>query len=130
MRLRALLVFLISVLSVAQEFRGTVQGDVTDPSHSAVAGASVALKSIDTGIERSVNANETGHYVFTFVAPGAYTLSVKASGFKTTVREGIQLSINDSLRVDVEMALGQTNETVQVTGEGRPCNRSRLRSDL
>ncbi|MCZ2147407.1 MAG: TonB-dependent receptor [Bryobacterales bacterium] len=107
----------ITSLGFAQEFRGTVQGDITDPTHATIVGASVTLRNIDTSIERAVKSDEGGHYIFTFVAPGNYSLTVAAAGFKTTVRDGIKLSINDSLRVDVEVALGQTSETVQVTGQ-------------
>jgi hypothetical protein len=110
-------IFLLCATLPAQEFRGIVQGDITDPSHAAVAGASVALRNVETGIERTTATDESGHYVFPFVAPGGYTLTIKAAGFKTTVRDGIQLSINDTLRVDAELPLGQASDTVQVTGE-------------
>src|SRR2546428_7453065 len=110
-------IFLLCGALSAQEFRGTVQGDVTDPSHAALANAGVTLRNVETGIERTAVTDESGHYVFPFVAPGGYTLTVKAVGFKTTVREGIQLSINDSLRVDAELPLGQASDTVQVTGD-------------
>ena len=109
--------FLIASLSSAQEFRGTLQGDVTDPTKAAVSNAAVSLKNADTGIERSMVSDESGHYLFTFVAPGTYTLTIKSPGFKTTVREKVKLSINDSLSVDIEIPLGQSTETVQVTGE-------------
>lgn len=115
---RSLFLFLtLTSLAAAQEFRGTIQGDVTDPTRAAVVGATVVLRNVDTAIEQTVNSDDQGHYLFTFVPPGPYTITVKASGFKTTVREGIRLSISDTLKVDVEMPLGQANETVQVTGE-------------
>ncbi len=108
---------LLAGVGSGQEFRGTVQGDITDPTHATIAGASVTLRNIDTTIERTAKTDDGGHYIFTFVAPGNYSLTVAAAGFKTTVRDGIKLSINDTLRVDVEVALGQTTETVQVTGQ-------------
>jgi hypothetical protein len=101
----------------AQEFRATLQGNVMDPSQAGVPNATATLRNLETGIERDTTADETGHYLFPYVAPGRYTLTVKASGFKTTVREGVTLSINDNLRLDVELPLGQASDTVQVTGE-------------
>jgi Carboxypeptidase regulatory-like domain len=109
--------FLIGSLLPAQEFRGTIQGDVTDPTHAAVTSASVALRNIETAIERTVVSDGSGHYLFTFVAPGNYSVTVKAPGFKTTVRDNVRLSISDNLSVDIELPLGQASETVQVTGE-------------
>ena len=44
-------------------------------------------------------------------------MTVEAPGFKTTVRDGIVLSVNDNLRLDLQLPLGQAAETVQVTGE-------------
>ena len=101
--------FLIGSLLPAQEFRGTIQGDVTDPTHAALVSASVVLRNIETAIERTVVSDGSGHYLFTFVAPGNYTVTVKAPGFKTTVRDNVRLSISDNLSVDIELPLGQAS---------------------
>jgi hypothetical protein len=77
----------------------------------------VILKNGDTGIERAVPSDEDGHYLFPYVAPGTYSLTVEAKGFKTTVRNGVVLSVNDNLKLDLQLALGQAAETVQVMGE-------------
>src|SRR5689334_17592790 len=108
---------LIAGSLAAQEFRATLQGTITDPSQSAIPNASVTLKNSETGIERSVPSGEDGHYLFPFVAPGTYSVTVEAPGFKTTVRDGVILSVNDNLKLDVQLPLGQAAETVQVTGE-------------
>src|SRR5260370_27171944 len=97
----ALLAYLFTLSTLAQEFRATVQGTITDPSQAAVPNATATLKNLETGIERDTTADTTGHYLFSFVVPGSYSLTVKAQGFKTTVREGIQVSINDNLKLDV-----------------------------
>src|SRR5579885_2760770 len=110
------LVFLSGAV-LAQEFRATLQGNSTDPSQAGVPNAPVTLKNVETGIERDTTSDETGHYLFSYVAPGSYSLRVAASGFRTFVREGIELSINDSLRLDVQLTLGPASETVQVSGE-------------
>ena len=101
----------------AQEFRATLQGDITDPSQAAVPNATVTLKNVETGIERSIPSDPAGHYLFQFVVPGRYTLTVKAAGFKTTVRDGITLSLNDNIRLDVQLPLGEAAETVSVVGD-------------
>jgi hypothetical protein len=112
-----LLTCALTLSTLAQEFRGTLQGTVTDPSGAGVPDATATLRNVETGIERNETTDPTGHYLFTFVVPGKYALALKASGFKTTVRDAIQLSVSDSLRVDVDMPLGQASDTVQVTGE-------------
>src|SRR5436189_5868176 len=110
-------VLLLAGSVAAQEFRATLQGTITDPSQAAIPNASVVLRNTDTAIERSVPSGEDGHYVFPFVAPGNYSLTVEAPGFKTTVRDGVVLSINDNLKLDLQLPLGQAAEKVQVTGE-------------
>jgi hypothetical protein len=100
-----------------QEFRATLQGTITDPSQAAIPKASVILKNADTAIERAVLSDDDGHYLFPYVAPGNYSLTVEATGFKTTVRNDVVLSINDNFKLDLQLPLGQAAETVQVTGE-------------
>jgi hypothetical protein len=116
-RKTVLAVLLISGNVAAQEFRATLQGTITDPSQAAVPKALVTLKNTETGIGREMPADENGHYLFPYVSPGNYSMTVEAVGFKTTVREGVVLSVNDNLKLDVQLPLGQAAETVQVTGE-------------
>jgi len=93
----SLLICLFGASALAQEFRATLQGGIADPSQAAVPKAAVTLKNLETGIQHETTSDAAGHYVFTFVPPGSYTLTVKAAGFKTTIREGILLSIHDNL---------------------------------
>ena len=68
-------------------------------------------------IERDAASYASGHYLFPFVVPGSYSMTVKAADFKTTLRDGIKVSVNNNLKVDIDMPLGQASDTVQVTGE-------------
>src|SRR5438034_6164296 len=111
------LAVLLVIESSAQEFRATLHGTITDPSRAHIAGASLLLKHTATGVERTAAADDAGHYVFQFLPPGTYALTTRAPGFKTDIREEVQLSLGDNLRLDVELAIGQANETVTVTGD-------------
>lgn len=102
---------------LAQEFRATLQGTVSDPSNAGVPNATITLRNVDTGIEREATTDTAGYYLFQFVVPGNYSLTAKASGFKTAVRDGVQLSISDSARVDVALALGAASETISVSAD-------------
>ena len=97
-----------------QEFRATLQGTVSDPGRASLPGAAVTLHNNDTGIDRQSIANESGDYVFSFVVPGSYTLTVRAAGFKTSVRDNVKLSVNDNTRIDIDMEVGQVTETLEV----------------
>src|SRR5262245_37746282 len=81
----------------AQEFRGTLQGTITDPSKATIVGAEVVLKNIGTAVERTASTDSEGHYVFQFLPPGNYSLSTRAPGFKTIVHESIVLSLAENV---------------------------------
>ena len=58
--LYALLVFVFTSAAVAQTFRGSIQGTVTDSSGAAVPGAQVKVFSPDTGLSRTMTTNDVG----------------------------------------------------------------------
>jgi hypothetical protein len=72
-------IWLLVLPVFGQEFGGTVQGTVTDPSGARIPQTDLTLKGIQTGITRSEKADGTGYYSFTFVLPGSYTLEATAS---------------------------------------------------
>src|SRR5262245_54100434 len=90
------LLLLLAGSASAQEFRATLQGTVTDPSQAAVPKATVILRNVDTSIERDTPSDDNGHYLIPFVAPGNYSVTISAPGFRTTVRNGVVLSANDN----------------------------------
>ncbi|MBI3473792.1 MAG: TonB-dependent receptor [Candidatus Solibacter usitatus] len=111
-------VLVLACLSLtAQEFRATLQGTVTDPSKAAIVGADVTLRNTATSVERKGLSDNTGHYLFQFLPPGPYSLTIKAAGFKTEVRDGVSLSLGDNTRIDVELPVGQATEMVSVVGD-------------
>jgi hypothetical protein len=110
-------VLLCTSVVVAQDFRATLQGTVTDQSDAMIAAAMVSLRNVETGVERSTTTNPSGFYLFQFLPIGNYTLTVRASGFQNLVREGIRLEVGANVRVDVSMQIGEAAQTVQVTAE-------------
>ena len=99
----------------AQEFRATVSGTVTDPSGAVVPGAQVTVRETSTGTITRATSDSAGQYVVPFLLPGSYTITVKASGFQTLVRAGIQLQAQEHPVIDLKLTVGQTTQTVTVT---------------
>ena len=54
----------------AQESRGTIRGEVTDPTHAVVPNAKVTLHNVGTGAELTKQVDTSGFYVFDPVIPG------------------------------------------------------------
>ena len=94
----------------------TLRGVVKDPNGAIVAGASVTLKSVRTQSERKTKTNNDGIYVFSAIEPSNYELKVEAGGFKVLSQTGITISPGDNRGLDVKLEIGQTSETVTVSG--------------
>ena len=84
-RVLALAIFFTSVY--AQEFRGVINGLVTDPSENALTNARVTAKNQATNEQSSATTTQQGNYTIPFLIPGRYTVTVQAPGFKAATRE-------------------------------------------
>ena len=104
----------VSLAVIAQDFRATLQGTVTDPQSANVGGAAVVLTNAETAMERTMTTKEDGFYAFPYLPPGTYSLSVKAAGFSTAVRDKVTLNLSQVLREDVALSLGAATETIRV----------------
>lgn len=108
---------MLTLPSNAQEVRASLSGIVSDPTGAAVAGASVALTSVERNTTATVQTNELGNYVFSFVVPGNYTLSVERTGFKKYVRQAIVLAAQDRARADVILEIGEMTQSVTIEAD-------------
>src|SRR5438477_4980761 len=82
---------LLPALTRAQDYRGKVQGSVTDASHAAFPGAKVTLRNLGTGVEATRQTNEEGRYIFDFVESGDYMIRVEVPGFKKYEQQNIKV---------------------------------------
>jgi hypothetical protein len=112
----SILAIALAATVAAQDFRSTLQGTVSDPQQAAVANAAVSLRNTSTGQDRATTTNEDGFYIFQFLPPGNYELTIKAPGFRTSVEKGLELAVTQTVRKDVALVLGDTAETVNVVG--------------
>jgi Carboxypeptidase regulatory-like domain/TonB-dependent Receptor Plug Domain/TonB dependent receptor len=108
----------LSIAVQAQSYTGSITGIVTDPNSAVIANANVSLTSVETGLTRSAISNGEGEYIFTSLPPGSYTLRISVEGF--SAREiRVQLSVSQQLRLDAQLKVGGTVETLDViAGEG------------
>src|SRR5579872_3768570 len=113
-----LAMFLIGVSShLMGQATGTISGFVTDPSGSAIPDAKVTATQTEQQIERTVSTNAEGSYTFNAVPPGDYSIAAEKTGFQRLIRTGAGLTVNQNLRVDLGLRLGQTSQEVTVSGE-------------
>ena len=114
-----LMTLMLPAVSDAQQLYGSVTGTVKDESGAAIPGATVAIVSDGTALERTTVSNETGTYSFTNVQAGTYAVKVSLQGFKEFVETGVPVSVNTVSRVDVTLAVGALNEMVTVVSESQ-----------
>ena len=113
-----LAVMLLSSLpSWAQVTGATLSGTVTDPSGALVPQAGISIKNLATGISTSVSTNADALYSAPNLLPGNYEVTVSASGFKTEVRSGINLTVGAQQVLNVALQVGQATQQVEVAGE-------------
>jgi hypothetical protein len=91
-------------LCLAQESRATIMGRVTDPSGALVPGAKVRAVNLATNAGGASVSNESGNNQVPYLLPGMYRVTVESSGFKTAVRDQLELRVSE--RVALDFSLG------------------------
>src|SRR5215471_8859767 len=115
----ALCLALLAFTAMAQ-YRGGIQGVVTDPTGGWVPDATITLTSKETSIKRSTKTNETGGYALPGLPPGTYSLSVEKAGFTKKVLDEVVITGDQSQSLNVGLAVGQVTESVNVTEASVP----------
>jgi outer membrane receptor protein involved in Fe transport len=110
---------LIARTGYAQSSRGTVVGTVRDASGAVLPGVSVTVTNTGTNISRSAVTNESGDYVFAELNIGTYSVSGELPGFKTAVLSRLQLDVDQRLRADLLMQVGEVSDKVDVVAEAQ-----------
>ena len=105
---------------LAQTFRGTVLGTVTDSSGAAVPGATVTIKNLDTGLTRVVTTSEDGSYAAPELPIGTYSVNVEKAGFKVGILLSVKVEVATERRADVTLQPGQLAQTVEVQADELP----------
>jgi hypothetical protein len=107
--------FLLSIVSgLAQDYRGRVEGIVTDQTKSVIAGATVTLSNVNTGIKVTHQTSDTGLYLFDLVDPGSYSITVEQPGFGKFVQENIVVQTRGDVTVNAMLSPGAVQQNIIV----------------
>src|ERR1035437_4688874 len=122
MKLHLLVVFVLlsTAMLVGQTFRGTILGSVTDPSGAVVAGATVKVRNVATGLERTTVTSADGSYSVPELPIGTYSVAVTQTGFQTFVTTGVAVDVATERRVDAALKTGAVTTRVEVSAEDLP----------
>jgi hypothetical protein len=108
---------LCNIQANAQQFLGSIKGEVSDPTGARVAGATVVAQDMTTNFKTTAKANATGTYALPSLTPDTYTVTLTAPGFKQSVRKDIVLTAGQAQQVDFVLALGDSTESVNVSAD-------------
>ena len=101
----------------AQIGAGALTGSVVDQAGAAVPGATVTVIAVGTNRSRTVVTDERGSYAVPGLAPGAYRVRVELSGFRPLTREAVRLATGETVRLDLQLALGGLTDAITVTAD-------------
>jgi hypothetical protein len=99
----------------SQAVNATIVGTVSDVGGGMVPKAKVIITETNTGIAHAGLTNESGNFTFPDLPPGVYSVTVEQPGFKKETKSGVNVSVNSTARVDVQLTPGSVSETVEVS---------------
>ncbi len=100
---------------------GQITGTVTDPTGAAIQSATVDVKSLGTGANRTVTTGSSGDYSVTNLLPGEYNVSASASGFART-EQRVTVAVGGRVGQDFKLEVGTSSAVVEVSASAVQVN--------
>jgi len=101
----------------AQTVSATMVGTVSDKAGAATPNAKVTVVDLSTNIPHEALSNGSGNYSIPNLAPGTYSVTVEAPGFRRETRPSLDVVVNTTTRVDFELQPGAVSDTITVTDQ-------------
>jgi hypothetical protein len=112
----SLLAFVIGTCAItAQQINGRIHGRIVDQSGAALVDARVTVRRVETGAVRRATSGSGGLYAVPALAPGGYSVSVEADGFRPASGEPVQLVIGGQARADFGLEVGSASDAITVS---------------
>jgi outer membrane receptor protein involved in Fe transport len=100
-----------------QTTTATLLGTVKDQGGAVIANATVTVKSLETGQQRTVKTDSEGRYRIGQLPPGSYEVTAEQSGFNSEIRNSIPLTVGSEAAVDFTLTVGTVTDKVVIKGE-------------
>src|SRR5688500_15342920 len=112
------LAILIAVLGARVEgqiITGSIVGTVKDTTGAVLPGVSIVVKNLERNQVRNALTNETGTYSIPLLPFGKYKVTAEFTSFKSQVKTGIELQVEQRLNINFVLEVGAVSERVIVT---------------
>jgi hypothetical protein len=120
LRLLALLILLAS--AAVSQTTANLTGTVVDATGAVLSGARISARQMDTGLIREVRTNATGRFAVPNLPPGQYELRAEAPKFRPLVRKGLELTVGETVELNLTLDVGAAESEVTVTAHAAPVN--------
>src|SRR5689334_10336995 len=108
---------LLSITTARADELATLTGYVTDPIGLHVTGVKVQATNIETNVSYFGESNSEGLFRIGGIPSGSYRVVVQKTGFKTTVKQGLELHVQDVVSLNFQLEIGSVAESVTVNAE-------------
>jgi hypothetical protein len=108
-------VLLLSGLPLLAQTFGEITGRVSDPSGAGVPDSTITLTNNSTNAVRQTQSGSDGIYSFPSLAPGIYSIRTEHAGFKGAMSNNVEVQVQQTVRLDLTLEIGQTSESIEVT---------------
>ncbi|HKE57080.1 MAG TPA: carboxypeptidase-like regulatory domain-containing protein, partial [Pyrinomonadaceae bacterium] len=117
---RVKLILVLAMFSICstvfgQAVNGSLLGTITDSNGAVLPGAKVTITEVNTNLSRSAVTNESGNYVFGNLDRGVYRIEIELTGFKKSIRDKVDVRVNNDTRVDLQLEPGEISQSVEVS---------------
>ncbi|HTW59137.1 MAG TPA: carboxypeptidase regulatory-like domain-containing protein [Terriglobales bacterium] len=120
-------VLLISAMAFGQG--GAATGDlhvtVKDPKGNLVTNATVTVRDVAKGVERTATSNGEGGYSAQLLPPGTYTVTVEAAGFSKVENSGVVITVGGLVELPITLSVAAGTQVVEVSAQAALVETSR-----
>jgi hypothetical protein len=102
--------------TVAQD-NAFIDGVVEDATGTGIEAATVHIKNLETGTERSVETDEAGRFRAPSLRVGRYEIVVDKLGFRSERRSGLALVVGQHQELDFTLQVGDVHQIVEVSAD-------------
>ena len=117
-------------LAQSQATTGIIEGTVSDESGGVLPGVTVTLLNTATNFEQGLMTDNRGRFRGVLLPLGPYKVTASLDGFATLVREGIQLTVGQTVSLRLTMQISGVQDVILVTGEAALIETSRVENSV
>jgi len=110
-------VLLLVSAAFAQSDRGTITGTISDPTSAVIPGVTITATNVESGLKYETVSTETGNYTLSQLPAGSYQVGAELPGFKRYNRQGINVLVAQTLRIDIGLEVGAATDEVTITAD-------------